>query len=38
LPESRLLSSIRAQWKRRPSLCHPERSRGICGFFGSQRV
>jgi hypothetical protein len=26
----RLLSSNRSPWKRRPPLCHPERSRGIC--------
>jgi hypothetical protein len=29
--EKRLLSSNRSLWKRRPPLCHPERSRGICG-------
>ena len=28
--ERRFLSSNRSPWKRRPSLCHPERSRGIC--------
>ena len=28
--EKRLLFSNRSLWKRRPPLCHPERSRGIC--------
>ena len=28
--EKRLLSSNRSLWNRRPPLCHPERSRGIC--------
>jgi hypothetical protein len=28
--EKRLLSSNYSPWKRRPTLCHPERSRGIC--------
>ena len=32
--EKRLLSSSRSLWKRRPLLCHPERSRGICSFRG----
>jgi hypothetical protein len=29
--EKRLLSSNRSPWKGRLPLCHPERSRGICG-------
>src|SRR5882757_9304703 len=29
--EQHSLSSNRFPWKRFPSLCHPERSRGICG-------
>ena len=28
--EKRPLSGNRSSWKRRPPLCHPERSRGIC--------
>ena len=30
--EKRHLFSNCSQWKRRPLLCHPERSRGICSF------
>jgi hypothetical protein len=30
--EKRLFSSNHSPWNRRPSLCHPERSRGICSF------
>src|ERR1700685_427403 len=29
--EKHLLSTNRSPWKHRPPLCHPERSRGICG-------
>jgi hypothetical protein len=29
--EKRLLFRNRSLWKLRPPLCHPERSRGICG-------
>ncbi len=32
--EKRLLSGKRSLWKRRPPLCHPERSRGICSVRG----
>ena len=28
--EKHLLSSDPSPWKRRPPLCHPERSRGVC--------
>ena len=38
LLSKRLLSSNHFPWKCRRSLCHPERSRGICGFlFGSNK-
>ena len=31
--EKRFRSSNHSPWKRRPLLCHPERSRGICSSF-----
>jgi hypothetical protein len=27
-----VIATVRTKWKRKPPLCHPERSRGICSF------
>jgi hypothetical protein len=29
-----IIRSIESEWKRHPTLCHPERSRGICSSRG----